>query len=69
VSAPRNTDLRWPELEWAEMQLLRIQTKIHRWANDDPDRRFDDLFGGHALGLSKMRVAGGGQRPGSGLTR
>jgi RNA-directed DNA polymerase len=26
------------------VQVLRIQTKLHRWANDDPDRRFDDLF-------------------------
>ena len=39
-----NTDVLWPELEWAEMQVLRIQTKLHQWATDDPDRRFDDLF-------------------------
>ena len=34
--------------EWAlyraERRVLEIQTKLHRWANDDPDRRFDDLF-------------------------
>lgn len=24
--------------------LLEIQTKLHRWANDDPHRRFDDLY-------------------------
>ncbi|MFI6675255.1 group II intron reverse transcriptase/maturase [Kribbella sp. NPDC050470] len=39
-----NTD----ELEdatWvAERRVLEIQTKLHRWASDDPDRRFDDLF-------------------------
>ncbi|GCB52728.1 mobile element protein [Streptomyces sp. NL15-2K] len=39
-----NTD----ELEWslmkAERRVLGIQTKLHRWANDDSHRRFDDLF-------------------------
>ncbi|RKN34332.1 group II intron reverse transcriptase/maturase [Streptomyces hoynatensis] len=39
-----NTD----ELEWAlskaERRVLEIQTKLHRWAADDPHRRFDDLF-------------------------
>jgi RNA-directed DNA polymerase len=39
-----NTDVLWPEREWAESQVLRIQTKLHQWAIDDPDRRFDDLF-------------------------
>jgi RNA-directed DNA polymerase len=28
----------------AERQVLEIQTKLHRWANDDSHRRFDDLF-------------------------
>jgi RNA-directed DNA polymerase len=28
----------------ARQRVLEIQTKLHRWANDDPDRRFDDLF-------------------------
>lgn len=28
----------------ARRRVLEIQTKLHRWANDDPDRRFDDLF-------------------------
>ena len=27
-----NTDVLWPELEWAESQVLRIQTKFHQWA-------------------------------------
>ncbi|MFB6984440.1 group II intron reverse transcriptase/maturase [Streptomyces sp. NPDC056304] len=39
-----NTD----ELEYvllkAERRVLEIQTKLHRWAGDDPHRRFDDLF-------------------------
>jgi hypothetical protein len=28
----------------AERRVLEIQTKLHRWANDDPHRRFDDIF-------------------------
>jgi RNA-directed DNA polymerase len=28
----------------AERRVLEIQTKLHRWAGDDPRRRFDDLF-------------------------
>lgn len=39
-----NTGVLWPEQEWAELQVLQIQTKLHQWAIDDPDRRFDDLF-------------------------
>lgn len=42
--SPVNTD----ELEYAlfeaERRVLQIQTKLHRWAGDDPHRRFDDLF-------------------------
>ena len=37
-----------PELELtvgrAERRVLEIQTKLHRWARDDPRRRFDDIF-------------------------
>jgi len=25
-------------------RVLRIQRKLHRWAGDDPGRRFDDVF-------------------------
>jgi RNA-directed DNA polymerase len=32
------------ELERAERRVLEIQTKLHRWAGDDPHHRFDDLF-------------------------
>jgi RNA-directed DNA polymerase len=39
-----NTDAPWPDLFEAEQRVLKIQTKLHRWAGDDPDRRFDDLF-------------------------
>ena len=28
----------------AERRVGEIQTKLHRWARDDPHRRFDDLF-------------------------
>jgi RNA-directed DNA polymerase len=28
----------------AERRVLEIQAKLHRWARDDPRRRFDDVF-------------------------
>jgi RNA-directed DNA polymerase len=31
-------------IEEAEARVLEIQAKLHRWATDDPDRRFADLF-------------------------
>jgi RNA-directed DNA polymerase len=39
-----NTGVPWPTVEEAEARVLRIQTKLHQWATDDPGRRFDDLF-------------------------
>jgi len=43
-----NTDeppqLEWPLLGQAERRVREIQTKLHRWANDDPHRRFNDLY-------------------------
>src|SRR4051795_11566492 len=33
----------WPEPEWAQARVLGIQRKLHRWAGDDQDRRFQDL--------------------------
>ena len=39
-----NTDAPWPDLYEAEQRVLKIQTKLHQWAADDPHRRFDDLF-------------------------
>lgn len=37
-----------PELDdafyQAERRVLEIQAKLHRWARDDPHRRFGDLF-------------------------
>ncbi|MEV0678328.1 group II intron reverse transcriptase/maturase [Actinosynnema sp. NPDC050436] len=39
-----NTDELEAALFKAERRVLEIQTKLHRWANDDPQRKFDDLF-------------------------
>jgi RNA-directed DNA polymerase len=39
-----NTDELESALFRAELRVLKIQTKLHRWAGDDPHRRFDDLF-------------------------
>jgi len=39
-----NTDAPWPTLEEAEARVLGIQTKLHQWATDSPNRRFCDLF-------------------------
>lgn len=42
--SPVNTDEPEHALYEAERRVLEIQTKLHRWAGDDPHRRFDDLF-------------------------
>jgi RNA-directed DNA polymerase len=39
-----NTDAPWPSLDQARARVLGIQTKLHQWATDGPDRRFGDLF-------------------------
>ena len=39
-----NTDELEHALLVAERRVLEIQAKLHRWASDDPRRRFDDLF-------------------------
>jgi RNA-directed DNA polymerase len=39
-----NTDAPFPEPDVAWWRVQRIQTKLHQWAIDDPDRRFDDLW-------------------------
>lgn len=38
-----NTGAPLPGLNEARKRVLEIQTKLHRWATDDPARRFDDL--------------------------
>ncbi|MFF9573007.1 hypothetical protein [Streptomyces sp. NPDC014685] len=37
----------------AERQVLEMQTKLHCWATDDRDRRFDDLFVRHEAPLTE----------------
>lgn len=39
-----NTDERELTLYRAERRVREIQTKLHRWAVDEPHRRFDDLY-------------------------
>jgi len=39
-----NTGAPQPLLDSAAERVRAIQTKLHRWANDGPDRRFDDLY-------------------------
>jgi RNA-directed DNA polymerase len=39
-----NTDELVDALYEAEHRVLEIQTKLHRWASDDPHRRFADLY-------------------------
>jgi RNA-directed DNA polymerase len=39
------------DLYEAQRRVLEIQTKLHRWASDDPHRRFDDLFVRHEAPL------------------
>ena len=39
-----NTGAPWPTPLEAEARVLRMQTKLHQWATDDPERRFADLF-------------------------
>jgi RNA-directed DNA polymerase len=39
-----NTDAPWPDAKTAWQRVLKIQTKLHQWATNDPDRRFDDLW-------------------------
>src|SRR6266540_2584354 len=39
-----NTEELESALGRAELRVLKIQTKLHRWAREEPHRRFDDLF-------------------------
>jgi len=38
-----NSDASWPAPKVAAVRVLEIQRKLHKWASDDQDRRFDDL--------------------------
>ena len=39
-----NTGELWSDPDWAWLRVRRMQTKLHHWAVDDPDRQFDDLY-------------------------
>lgn len=39
-----NTSAPPPTPDTAEARVLDIQTKLHRWAGNGPERRFDDLY-------------------------
>lgn len=39
-----NTDELESAILRAELRVLKIQAKLHHWASEDPNRRFDDLF-------------------------
>ncbi|MGZ6670049.1 MAG: hypothetical protein ACXVH3_35895 [Solirubrobacteraceae bacterium] len=38
-----NAGAPWPVPKVAEARVLGIQRKLHKWASDDPHRRFSDL--------------------------
>ena len=38
-----NVGAPWPVPKEAEVRVLGIQRKLHKWASDDPNRRFKDL--------------------------
>src|SRR5258705_5899823 len=43
--APVNTGaVQWPDEGSAYYTVRRMQTKLHRWAGEDPSRRFGDLM-------------------------
>ena len=41
--APVKTVALWPGLHEARSRVAELQTKLHRWATEDPGRRFGDL--------------------------
>jgi hypothetical protein len=43
--APVNAGaVQWPDVNSAFWTVRRMQIKLHRWASEDPARRFGDLF-------------------------
>jgi RNA-directed DNA polymerase len=43
--APVNTGaVQWPDVDSAFWTVRRMQIKLHRWASEDPARRFGDLY-------------------------
>lgn len=39
-----NSDALWPSVDDAQTRVLEIQTKLHRWAGENANLRFDDLY-------------------------
>jgi len=39
-----NTDAPERKVDEAEVRVLHVQRKLHKWATIDPQKRFDDLF-------------------------
>jgi RNA-directed DNA polymerase len=39
-----NTGASWPDLDQAWLRVRQMQRKLHQWAIEDSDRRFDDVF-------------------------
>jgi RNA-directed DNA polymerase len=50
-----NTDELEEAVYSAERKVRGMQTKLHRWAREDSDRRFDDLFVRHEALLTVWR--------------
>src|SRR5664280_754456 len=42
--SPVITGAPWPTPTEVTVRVLGLQAKLHRWASEDPARRFDDLF-------------------------
>ena len=51
-----NTVAPWPSFLVAEARVLHVQTKLHKWATTEPDKRFPDLFN-LVCDLATLRVA------------
>ncbi|WPB90123.1 hypothetical protein [Streptomyces malaysiensis] len=51
--APSTTT--WPGSMTAERRVLDHQIKLHRWARNEPERRFDDVFVRHEAPLTEWR--------------
>lgn len=39
-----NIGASWPDLDQAWLRVRQMQRKLHRWAAEEPGRRFDDLY-------------------------
>ena len=60
--APVNTGaVAWPDDFTAGVMVRRMQAKLHRWAGEDPSRRFGDLFN---LAAPRKRLAISPVKPG-----